>query len=289
MPQKKIAEYRLANIGERLDSLAIIRIDTPKLRESSRVPHVVDGISVALCVEGYMRFKINFKEEILERGKLLVVFPYSLIEPLEVSDDYTIYSFMYSVDYVSSVPIASNYDVWYKLHNFPCINITEKEIETIEKYFNFMLDIYNDPQKNMKSEILKYITMSLRLELRTLYANLEDKEPGVLTRAEQITRDFLELIYTHFKQERNVAFYADKMHLTPKYLTTIIRQQTGYTILTWISQVVTISAKQILRTTDKTVQEIAYEFHFSDSSLFCRFFKRYVGMSPNEYRFAEDK
>lgn len=79
------------------------------------------------------------------------------------------------------------------------------------------------------------------------------------------------------------------MHLTPKYLTTIIRQQTGYTILTWISQVVTISAKQILRTTDKTVQEIAYEFHFSDSSLFCRFFKRYVGMSPNEYRFAEDK
>lgn len=281
-------EYKLADISDQLDQLVLRKVDTPELRDFMKDPYIMDGILVVLCLEGSTSLRVNFKEYLLERGKLLVAFPNSLVEPLTVSDDVVVYSFIYADDYVSAVPIMSNYDVWYKLHDFPCIKITEEQVRLIASYFDFMYEMYCEPDKSNKQEVLKYILVALRVEIRTLYSYIEDADQTSLTRTEQITRDFFELLYQHYKEERSVSFYADKLHLTPKYLTTVIREQTNYTILEWISKSVIVTAKELLRTTDKTVLEIAYDLHFSDSSLFCRFFKRNVGVTPNQYRFGDD-
>jgi AraC family transcriptional activator of pobA len=74
------------------------------------------------------------------------------------------------------------------------------------------------------------------------------------------------------------------MNLTPKYLTTAIRKQTGKSISEWITEAVITHAKSILKTTDTSIQEITDLLNFYDISLFCRYFKRYTNMTPSEYR-----
>ncbi|MFB9064544.1 helix-turn-helix domain-containing protein [Flavobacterium branchiarum] len=88
----------------------------------------------------------------------------------------------------------------------------------------------------------------------------------------------------YYKEERSITFYADKMNLTPKYLTTAIRKQTKKSISEWITEAVITYSKSVLKTTDKSILEITDLLHFSDISLFCRYFKRYTNMTPTEYR-----
>lgn len=286
MQGKEPIEYRMSNIGNELNQIVLVKTDTPELRTQLTEPHLVDGMSIVVCLKGTMRLKINFKEHYLERSKMLLTFPNSLIEPLEVSDDLVLCSTLYNIDYISSIPISSNFDVLYRLNNMPCVSLTEKELHTLEGYFNFMFEKYNDPHLPNKGEVLKFLLASLRIEVRSVYANI-DADEILLTRTEQVTRDFLALLYSNFRKERNVAFYAEKLHLTPKYLTTLVREHTGYSILTWIHQAVVSTAKLMLKSSEKTVLEIADELNFVDSSIFCRFFKQQTGMTPVQFRKTE--
>lgn len=286
MEVKGAIEYRMSSMSDELNQIVLAKTDTPEMRSYLAEPHILDGMAIVLCMEGHMRLKINFKEHYVERGKMLLTFPNSLVEPLEVSDDLVLCTTVYNIDYVSSIPISSNFDVLYKMNNMPCVGLTDRELHVLTDYFDFMFEKYNNPHLSNKSEILKYLLVALRIEVRSVYANI-DEDGVVLTRTEQITRDFFSLLYTNFRCERSVAFYAEKLHLTPKYLTTLIREHTGYSILTWIHQAVVSTAKFLLKSSDKTVVEVAYELNFLDSSTFCRFFKKYTKMTPVEFRKTE--
>lgn len=81
-----------------------------------------------------------------------------------------------------------------------------------------------------------------------------------------------------------VAFYASKLSLTPKYLSKVIRQNSGKTAGEWIEEYVILEAKALLKSTNKTIQQITDELNFSTQSFFGKYFKRRVGLSPKEYR-----
>ena len=104
------------------------------------------------------------------------------------------------------------------------------------------------------------------------------------TRQESILEQFLRLLRRHYRAERKVTFYADRLCLTPKYLSKAVRQASGKTVSAWIDQYVTTEAKALLRSTDMTVQQIALHLHFDTQALFCKYFKRVTGLSPREYR-----
>ncbi|MGM9700192.1 MAG: helix-turn-helix domain-containing protein [Prevotella sp.] len=94
----------------------------------------------------------------------------------------------------------------------------------------------------------------------------------------------MKLIERDYKLSREVSHYAADMHITSKYLTTIVRQMSGHTPKTLIDHYVILQLKTQLRLSRKTIKEIAWEYHFSDASFFCRYFKRHTGISPNECR-----
>ena len=88
----------------------------------------------------------------------------------------------------------------------------------------------------------------------------------------------------YYSQERNVAFYADKLGITQAHLSTTIRQVTGKTCMDIIASMVIMDAKAQLKSTDVSVQNIAYSLNFTNMSFFGKYFKRHVGMGPQEYR-----
>ena len=121
------------------------------------------------------------------------------------------------------------------------------------------------------------------LTISTLYAD-KPFEPIVKNRQEEIYRELLQLITQHYTKNRSAQFYAKKLGLTPQHLSTTIRQVTGGTVLDLIANVVIIDAKAKLKSTNMSVQEIAYSLNFPTPSFFGKYFKRYVGMSPLAYK-----
>ena len=83
---------------------------------------------------------------------------------------------------------------------------------------------------------------------------------------------------------RRLNFYADKLCLTPKYMSTIIRQTSGKTAGNWIDDYVLLEAKALLKSTNMTIQQISDELNFPSQSFFGKYFKRLTGVSPKEYK-----
>ena len=101
------------------------------------------------------------------------------------------------------------------------------------------------------------------------------------------TETFLKLVRLidrHYTAERGVAFYADKLFLTPKYLSELSKSVCGYTVQELVFKAITRRAMALLDSTNKTVAEIADEFNFPNPSSFGTFFRKQTGMSPQRYR-----
>ena len=80
------------------------------------------------------------------------------------------------------------------------------------------------------------------------------------------------------------SFYASLLHITPKYLTTIIKQVSGRSAAEWIDECVILEAKNLLKYSSMSIQQIAYYLNFPNQSFFGTYFKRRTGMSPTEYK-----
>ena len=81
-----------------------------------------------------------------------------------------------------------------------------------------------------------------------------------------------------------MAFYASHLGLTPKYLSKLIKQVSGWSAPDWIDSFVILEAKNMLKYTDDSIKEIVFKLHFPNPSVFYKFFKAHTGMTPSEYR-----
>ena len=105
-----------------------------------------------------------------------------------------------------------------------------------------------------------------------------------LNRKEQIFHDFLTLLEEYYTQERSISFYADRMCLTPKYLSTIVKEVSGKHGMQWIDEYVLLEAKALLRDGSISVKEVSDQLNFPSQSMFGRFFKKMTGLSPKQYK-----
>ena len=103
-------------------------------------------------------------------------------------------------------------------------------------------------------------------------------------RKKEICRELIQSITEHYKDERRAQFYADQLGISLQHLSTTVRQVTGKSVLDTIAYIVIMDAKAKLKGTNMTIQEIAYSLNFPSASFFGKYFRRYVGMTPLEFR-----
>ena len=92
------------------------------------------------------------------------------------------------------------------------------------------------------------------------------------------------MVSENFKTQRDIGFYADRLCVTNKYLSALLKQHTGMTALEWIERHVVLYAKSCLSSTTMSVQQISDELDFPSQSVFGKYFKRVEGLSPKAYR-----
>ena len=134
------------------------------------------------------------------------------------------------------------------------------------------------------SDIIRSLIYIVLNEIDDVHQSQSPSQSPPEDKGTPILSQFKALLAEHFIEERQVSFYADKMYLTPKYFSTIIKEISGKTAGTWINEMLLLESRVRLQNKDKSIAQIADDLNFSDPSHFGKFFKKQVGISPLEYR-----
>ena len=105
-----------------------------------------------------------------------------------------------------------------------------------------------------------------------------------MSRNELLLKEFKTLLTKYFIEERQLTFYAEKLHVTPKYLSAAVKEASGKTTGDWIADVLILESKVLLQDKQQSIAQIAYQLKFTDPSHFGKFFKVQTGQSPLSYR-----
>ena len=108
--------------------------------------------------------------------------------------------------------------------------------------------------------------------------------PNDKSRQQQIFERFINEVNQHFIHDRNVYTYAERLCITPKYLSAIVRQVSGKSANDWINDYVVLEAKALLRVKWNTIKDVSNKLNFPNQSFFAKYFKQHTGMTPKQYK-----
>ncbi len=163
------------------------------------------------------------------------------------------------------------------------INVIDEETQIIKKAFKDIIDEYQrfSPEKDY---ILRNYIYVLLLRIREIYPPHSNNIKQNLTRGERLANRFRQLVDKNFLKMREVHEYAEKLNISPKHLSDVVKNTFGKTPREMINDMLLLEAKVQLASTDKTVTEIALDLNFTDQSHFNHFVKKLTGNSPLELR-----
>ncbi len=231
-------------------------------------------------LQGTGRISINLIEYEVSAHQIIIIPDNSLIELLEISPDYDFQVIVPACNFLPALPGSILSEIYTR--NGIVLSLNEEEWTQAEMFFTLLWNIlHSSPYRR---ETVQHFIISLLYNLKYTYEQTRTTTPLRLSRREEIFRRFIALVNEHSKQERSVNFYADKLCLTPHYLSTIIREASGQTVMQWINQSVVLEAKVLLKHSDLLIFQISDELNFPNPSFFSKFFKRMTGMTPAEYQ-----
>jgi len=249
-------------------------------------PSRTNAIVFAICLKGVAELSINLKNITLRENTFIVITPDQITQFLNKSDDLSIRCFAMSQRFIEdSVRGALNFVplMLYIMDN-PCTSLTPEELTLLLDYHSFLWNkVKTGPSPYLK-EIIQGLLQALCYEVSSIFNKHQPSERPKKARKEEIFELFLNEIAQNYKINRNVAFYAEKLRLTPKHLSSTIKDATGKPAGDWIDSYVILEAKALLKTPNKTIQQIADELNFANQSFFGKYFKQHAGMSPSQYK-----
>ena len=171
------------------------------------------------------------------------------------------------------------------LYAFRCrmVKADRRTMILIHNYQNIFRSVIGDRHADV-TRSLGYLLRSMSIELTRIWDRMADQDSLASQGALPITRQFIALVARFHAEHRDMAFYAGRLGLTPKYLSAVIREDTGRTAPEWIAEYVLMEARYYLRYTSLAVKEIAWQLHFNNQMDFYRYFQRHAGLPPNAYR-----
>ncbi|HAE66536.1 MAG TPA: AraC family transcriptional regulator [Sphingobacterium sp.] len=243
-----------------------------------------DGLLLGFMLKGAMKMQIHFLDYEIKAGDIAVLPPQLLMDTKYLSDDAEIVTIGISLDFMSAFPMLREFVMNDQLRWQPVVRLQEDEGRLQNELITLIKGFYNKKPSPNKAEMLRHLVMVMINMISELYSELPNSKSLPKSRTHENIDDFYQLILKHTKEHRNVNFYAEKLHLTPQYLSTFLKEKTGRSVAQWVDHILILEAKTLLKSTNLSIKEITNALNFGETSIFCRYFKRISGVSPTSYR-----
>lgn len=242
--------------------------------------------SFTLVRQGWLKILYNNEPMMLEQNDLYFYNSGFAVRVLDASPDYRGYCIMADADYVlgaTSVHQALD-TVYFPLVELrqPKMSLTSGEADHLCQFMALIDEYQHQGHPRMNESVALLFGLFLHdlsaLQEKAVSAHRHSK------RHADIYKRFVRLLSIHYMEHHNVGFYAGRLNITTTYLSRIIRQITGRTVIDHIDQMLIIEAMWLLNSTTLSIAQIAERLHFAESTTFSRFFRRLKGLNPNAYR-----
>ena len=241
------------------------------------------GIFV-LCLGGEIEASINLTQLKVEPGSFITIMPGSILQIHRADGDLQIYFMGFSSDFLSQANSSKAViDMHYIVKDNPVYKLKEKAQPLMKDYFELLLKTYEFYATKINRGITNHLFTGMLMGISSMYKD-QTEDLSMLSKAELISKNFTQLVMQNYTMQRSVAWYAKRLGITQAHLSTSVNQSTGKTCIEIITSMVIMDAKAQLKSTNLTIHDIAYTLNFTNMSFFGKYFKRHVGMSPQEFR-----
>lgn len=251
-----------------------------------RLPWKLGRPLFAMCLQGSATVKVNLQEYKISSNELVTLMPDAIVHGYSFSDDFKGVMVLVSKSVAEDLlpDITSVLPILMDFRQSPVIKLMPDEAKSLYDFYNFIWEklpkVYGDYGKHELNGLL----LSIFYEVLSVYKERFAYDKFKRTRNEETFYKFYSLIEKEYCKERSVVHYADRLCISPKHLSMVVKKVSGRTASDWIDDYVILQAKQMLRSSSLTIQEVSRELNFSNQSFFGKYFKKHVGLSPSEYR-----
>lgn len=254
-------------------------------------PTRLNAFAIFFCSKGSVSFTAGLRRHTLREKTLFVLLPGTIIQADTIPEEASFYTLICEEEFIRRINIDFKLlsRLFLCVEEQPCLQLTGEEWDGITRSFAEIdaegharrTDLYSD--EVMRSVIRTLAYKVCRIIDRHISAETVPA-PSSRSRNEEYFHEFMDELAKNYTQHRTVGFYAERLHLTPKYLTTVIRKTTGRTASEWIDDYVVLEAKNLLKYSPMSIQEVAYYLNFPNQSFFGKYFKEHTGLTPTAYR-----
>ena len=265
------------------DDLVILALD-PNSPSLGR-PVSLDGFAAIVMMSGEATLSINLNEYLVRPNDVVVFTPEVAINVVGYTEQATAYMIAFSKSFVNEIQIdlATSLPVYMRFGKDPVLHATSADVGEIRQVFQLIKTMLRSDKERYRHEIIRTL-FTTAFYIITDLNQRERPANRPKGRGELIFEEFTSLLQRYNKRERNVGFYARQLNITPKYLSSVVKEVSGRTAARWIDESVILEAKALLKYSGMSIQEIAYSLNFSTQSFFGKYFKQHTGTSPSRYK-----
>ena len=268
--------------------LLIIDTDSHNsLVETNALPGTIAAYGYTIVLHGWMTMLFNGREVHFTKDDLIIYTPGMMVSVIDISDDYRGICLVADKDFVFESPTMRDA---IRAAYLPAVELREPRLTLAEEDNLHLMELMRIIRRYLLSADHPFRSECLRTTYGLFLLELNAIQQHTICnrrfpkRIEELFFDFLRLVPIHFAEHHDVAFYSSGLCITPRYLSQIVRDISGRTVVDHINQMLLMEASYLLQQTSLPIADIAVRLHFSETASFTRFFTRMKGITPSEYR-----
>ena len=248
----------------------------------------MNALQIVLLLQGSLELNIDYTSYTVTANSMTTIMPTHVVQMNRFSSDFKARLLVVSRSFLEQTVMpgqSSSMIKYMSIRKNPCALLQAGEVKILDDYLLLLRNKIRLHTHNLHRLMIQNTLIGFFIEIGNIFYDRQEYTTSpTLTRKEELLEAFLKLLFIHCKEQHVVSFYAEKLYITPQYLSLILKEQTGKSANKWIDEALMQEAKILLKAPQSTVQQVADTLHFSDQSTFGKFFKKHMGMSPMEYR-----
>lgn len=258
------------------------------LEEWKNEPQVLTYGAILICRKGNAVLNINYKDWSLPEKAVITLFPNDvvLLKTPPSPTAFEVEMLKYDSSLLREASLQMEHTVYSSLREDRCRQDSPVVTNIIDAMFSLLKIYFRQAECTCLSQLVLCQLKAFFIGFHEyLQRNPQFRADEVKSyRVRELFNRFMMLMERDYKTSRDVGYYAEKMNISPKYLTNIVKIVTAHTPKTIIDQYTILQLKMQLKRTNLSIKELAWAYHFTDVSFFCRYFKKHTGLTPQQIR-----
>lgn len=244
--------------------------------------------ALLFCINGRMQLDVDNETFLLTANTLLICHTNAVIANIMSSSDYKV-KVLLVTDHAVQCILQSDIAIWNKalyVQKIKNMEFPEDRMRRLSHY-SFILQDRMNIESSLNRAIIHSLLRATLLEVCEIMQSIDKEEiAGGELRSEELFHNFINILSNEPKKKQLVTYYAKRLFISPKYLSTICKIMSDKSPMQWITEYVMEDIRSYLKNTNLSCKEISEQMNFPNASFFGRYVREHTSMSPTEYRLS---